>query len=182
MASFELYDELFSLIIGQHGHLHTLLGDVEHQQGRERAAGLDLVRAHLAAHEAAEQEWLHPMVADLVAKGVGHAGDVDLRLVEERDAGIALDHMMDMEPESSTYGVQLALFSEAFKHHAEAEEERELPLLRDHPGLEDELKVAIRGVQAVPGVAHELRDVVGQQHFLDSLGAARTMLEERVSG
>ncbi len=182
MASLELYDELFTLIIGQHAHLHTLAGDVERHHGQERAASLDLLRAQLAAHEAAEQKWVHPMVAGLLAKGVGHPGDVDLRLVEERDAGIALDRMMDMDPESSTYGVQLALFSEALQHHAEAEEGRELPLLRDHPGLDDELKVAIRAAQTVPAVAHELRHVVGQQGFLDSLDAAGTMLEERVSG
>lgn len=178
MSTAPTYDDLFTAVIGQHGHLQTLLSDVEHREGEHRQEALDDVRAYLAAHEAMEQEWIHPVVADLLRKGAGHAGDVDHRLEEEHDAGIALDRMRTMDPDSSTFGVQFALLAESLKHHGKDEEEREVPLLRDHPGMDEQIAAAVEAAGRVERVAHRLRETVADQPFLDTLHAARAALRD----
>src|SRR5699024_11147956 len=106
MSTAPNYNALFVAITGQHGHLRGLLDEVPHAQGTRRGDALNLVRAHLAAHEALEQTWIHPLVAERLAGGEGHPGDVDNRLIEERDAGIVLDRLRDMPIDSPSFDVQ----------------------------------------------------------------------------
>ncbi|TWP37229.1 hemerythrin domain-containing protein [Leekyejoonella antrihumi] len=180
MSTAPSYNDLFVTITGQHGHLRALLEEVAHLKGQQRLDALDLVRAHLAAHEAMEQGWIHPMAAARLADGEGHPGDVDNRLIEERDAGIVLDRLRDLPVDSPLFDVQYALFQESVVHHAKDEEDRELPLLGTHRELEDRITQALRVAAHVGEVGDGILQAASNQPFVRSVSEARHELERLV--
>jgi len=175
------YHQLVGTIAGQHGHLRTLLEAVQHERGARRLDALNVVRAQLAAHEALEQGWIHPLAAARLAEGEGHPGDVDNRLIEEKDAGVVLDRLRDLEVDSPVFDVQFALFKESVVHHADDEEERELPLLSDHPDLERPIAEALLVAAEVENVGHAILDAAARQPFVQAISDARHELERRRS-
>lgn len=167
------------LTTGQHGLIRALLKDICAQKGEERRMSLDRLRAYLAAHDAWEQGWIHPLAAACLRAGGGHPGDVDHRLEEERDAGAVLDRLREMPEDSPTFDLQCELFAEAVGHHANDEEERELPVIEaaEGPLLGAGIGRAIWVGREVPEVSRDLASSVSTERFRGLLTRASARLE-----
>ncbi len=109
-------------IAGQHTRINALVAGVGMAPVEQRDEALHDLLSLLAAHEAVEQELIHPVVPMLGERelGVGRAREED---------GMAqqLGRLEELDTDSPTFRLQFGLFEEALGYHAHAEEHEELP-------------------------------------------------------
>jgi hemerythrin superfamily protein len=109
-------------IAGQHARISELAARVGHAPPEEQREALhDLLRL-LAAHEAVEEELIHPVVPTLGDREVGVA-----RVLEENGMAQQISILEGLDVNASSFAVQLQLFQSALTYHSHAEEEEELP-------------------------------------------------------
>lgn len=116
--------EVLSVLTEQHELLKTLMKRVGGAPDEDRQAAFDDLRHLLVAHEAAEEEVLHP----LAREDLGSDDEiVSERLSEEAQAGKAIAALEQLDIGSAKFGTEFAELEKSVIAHAEAEEHEELP-------------------------------------------------------
>lgn len=113
------------LLTEQHRQLAGLLDAVDQAAGPDRLLAFNDFRRYLAAHEAAEEEAVHP------AARTGAGGVVEQRLAEEYQAGKLITDLEQLDVDSHTFTSQFATLKSAVTAHAHREETDEFPALVD---------------------------------------------------
>lgn len=141
--------DVIDLVKEQHAHIRALFEHVETAPTNAvKQVAFEELRRYLAVHEAAEELVTHPSAR------VGEGGDevVDGRLEEEDRAKEMLARLDDMDVAEEDFDILLVELRQAVLAHAEAEETRELPLLRSQCTEKDLLRMA-RALEAVEEIA-----------------------------
>ena len=112
--------EVVSFLTNQHEQLKSLMPTVLEGQGPERAKRFAHVRAVLAAHEALEQEAVHPR-----AQAQAGAEVVQGRLDEEATAEKAIADLEQMDIDSGGFATGYNKLCADVVSHAEKEEHEE---------------------------------------------------------
>ena len=171
--------DLAGLLAAQHGHVRRLFHDATSSTGIDRATAFDRLARFLAIHEAAEQVALHgPGVHRL---GVD-AALAQSRITEEQGASAQVERLFDLDPDDSSFGIQLGLLEEAVVKHATAEETEELPRLlttMDADGIR-KAEIALSGVEEVFEQDGDEGPVPSGSPFAEQHRAAVALFEERV--
>jgi Hemerythrin HHE cation binding domain len=107
----------------QHERIEEMLDHVQKASGEDREAVFLWFRRFLAAHEAAEQVFVHP-VAEQLPDG-SETGEN--RVEEETEAADLIAEMERIELGSGEFDRLLEELSHAIRRHARAEELKELP-------------------------------------------------------
>jgi hemerythrin superfamily protein len=112
----------------QHDQVRTLLDEVVESVGSERQQSFDAVRELLARHETAEEIVVRPLTRK------APAGDriAQARMDEENEAKKALAELEKLDVSSPEFSSAFTPFRTAVRSHADAEEQIEFPLLRQH--------------------------------------------------
>ncbi len=118
--------DLIDVLMNQHQQIRNTLSRVRAQSGSARAAAFDELRLLLRAHEAGEQELVHPATRDFAGEG-DIAG---ARLAEEQAADRTLTELVELGVDHTSFDERFAAFHDAVLRHAELEEEEEFPTLR----------------------------------------------------
>ncbi|WP_052411414.1 hemerythrin domain-containing protein [Streptomyces sp. NRRL S-118] len=139
--------DVVAFLTEQHARIRRLFDDVAGSRGPERAERFgELVRL-LAAHEAAEEEIVHPF-----ARGRIDGGEpvVEQRLEEEQAARRAVGALEDLDTGTPAFLERLARLRQDVLAHAEAEERYEFTHLRVAAGRAqlENLAKAVKAVQA----------------------------------
>lgn len=151
----------------QHGHIAALLRQIEQATGASRAAAFDEFRGYLAAHEAAEEEFVHP------AARTGQGGVVEQRLAEEHQAGTLISEMEALDVDSAEFDVKFGQLHQAVTEHAAHEEEQEFP----HLAAVDNKHTLIRMRQAIKLVSSLAARTVGTgKPFIERVNSDREHL------
>lgn len=138
--------DVAAAIAAQHSKITAMVQRVSLGPKSERPEALAELLAYLAGHEAVEEELIHPR-ATATGSGVG-AG----RIGEEEGMEQQIERLEQLDADSSSFSVQFGLFEEAVKHHAQAEELQELPVVVD--GLrEPEAAVIVSALAAQEAAA-----------------------------
>jgi hemerythrin superfamily protein len=116
--------DLIDVLMNQHQQIRNTLARV--QAGPARSAALDELRLLLRAHEAGEQELVHPATRDFAGEG-DIAG---ARMAEEQAADRALAELVDLGVDHDSFDERFAAFRDSVLRHAELEELEEFPRLR----------------------------------------------------
>ena len=88
-----------------------------------REEALHALLSLLAAHEAVEEELIHPVLPALDERRDGARSALE----EERGMAQQLGRLEELDIDSPTFRMQFGLFEEALSYHANAEEHEELP-------------------------------------------------------
>lgn len=120
MAELATNSDVVSFLTDQHEQLKTLMPTVLEVQGQQRANRFAQVRSMLAAHEALEQEAVHP-------RAEADAGDavVQARLAEEAAAADAIADLERLDVDSRDFRTGYSALSGDVVTHAENEEHEE---------------------------------------------------------
>ena len=117
-----------------HREVEHLLEAVESASGGSRQDAFGRLAEKLKAHEAAEQEVVHPLIAE-----AGAADEAQTLQAEESSAATALKALEGLDVDSPEFESKFARLKADVLAHAEEEEHEEHPrLLRDTPN--DELR------------------------------------------
>jgi|tagenome__1003787_1003787.scaffolds.fasta_scaffold20950770_4 iron-sulfur cluster repair protein YtfE (RIC family) len=140
-------EDVIDLLTRQHKEIRRLFADIEQGAAAERESRFhELVRL-LSVHETAEQELVHPAIAEL-----GAAEVVEARVGEEHRATELLGTLTDMGVEAEGFDTLLIQLREDVLAHAEHEEQAEFPILRR--GVDNERLVSMAGaVRAAERIA-----------------------------
>ncbi|MEO7752695.1 MAG: hemerythrin domain-containing protein [Terracoccus sp.] len=114
--------DLTAAIAGQHTRIDALVAGVGHAPVERREEALHELLSLLAAHEAVEEELIHPVLPILDDREMGLQ-----RAEEERGMAQQLGRLEELDIDSPTFRLQFGLFEEALSYHAHAEEHEELP-------------------------------------------------------
>lgn len=120
-------DDVLAHILRDHAEIKQLFDRVEQSSGdAKRDAFHELVRK-LAVHETAEQEVVHPVAR------LGARGDqvVDARLSEEKEGDTLLAELERIGLDDDDFDAKLAKLRRDVEAHAEAEEDKEHPLVEE---------------------------------------------------
>ncbi|MDN5798225.1 MAG: hypothetical protein L0H79_21100 [Intrasporangium sp.] len=143
-------EQLLAVIGGQHARIRALLTVVATPQEADRLVAFDHFLRFLAVHEAAEQTLLHPQ--GLVT--LSHDDVSARRITEEQEAAAVIAHLESID-DPRTFLTQFGLLGAAVTHHAEAEEQEELPeLIAALP--DDTIEQILEGFARVEPWADEL--------------------------
>jgi hemerythrin superfamily protein len=118
------------LIKQQHEEIKALMERVTTSRGSERAQAFAQLRTLLLAHEAAEEQVIHPGAADI---GAG----VDQRVHEEEEVTKMLAKLTAMRPESVEFEQAFVSFRNDVTKHADSEEREELARLSETKGKQE---------------------------------------------
>jgi Hemerythrin HHE cation binding domain len=129
--------------------------------GPGRVGRFDHLRKLLAAHEAAEEAHVHPMLKRLAREGNQVARR---RLGEEAAAKKLLKNITEHGPRAFGYTWKMLALQTAVRRHARHEEKQEFPLLRRHVsplrrrvlGMECRVTQAMAPTRPHPLVNHQL--------------------------
>ncbi|WP_137122275.1 cytochrome P450 [Segeticoccus rhizosphaerae] len=136
--------DLVAAVTAQHGQIAQLISRTAQSEGETRREAFEALRRLMALHEAAEQATIHP----LVTASNGEGSEVGQERVEEEDeASNLMERLESFDVTSYEFTIQVQLLEEAVTFHANAEETRELPRLRDAP--EADLRRAIGALSTV---------------------------------
>lgn len=146
--------DVVAFLTEQHGRIRRLFDDVAGSDGPERAERFGALVRLLAAHEAAEEEIVHPF-----ARGRIDGGEpvVEQRLEEEQATRRAVRALEDLGTDAPAFPERLARLRQEVLAHAEAEERYEFAHLRVAAGRDqlENLAKAVKAVQAAaPARAH----------------------------
>jgi hemerythrin superfamily protein len=134
-------NDVVDLLRAQHREIVSAFTVVRDAPEHDRNEAFAALVERLLQHERAEQAVVHPVLQALA----GEAGEVaEARVAEEKAADRALASLISRGVNDPDFEAGLASFQQMVQDHAEHEESREFPLLRD----------------LVP--AHELRQMAGQ--------------------
>lgn len=159
--------ELVAAVTAQHGQVTQLIARTKESEGDDRRANLAALRRLMALHEAAEQATLHPLLATL---GGPESESGRERMAEEEEAANLVDRLDGFEVSSYEFIMQLQLLEEAMTFHATAEEERELPRLRDAP--EADLRRAVGALATATALSAPDADWSPPEHSFRALQTA----------
>ncbi|WLS44576.1 hemerythrin domain-containing protein [Micromonospora profundi] len=141
-------EDVVDLLLAQHAQVEQLFLLVIGSTGDTRRDAFDELVKLLAAHEAAEEEVIHPLARTL--PGGGGDAMVDDRLDEERQAKETLKTLISGGVDADGFDTGIILLRDAVLTHARYEERYEFPLLRQHVPAERlrSLATAVRSAEA----------------------------------
>ncbi|MFF8592109.1 hemerythrin domain-containing protein [Streptomyces sp. NPDC015220] len=139
--------DVVAVLLGQHGRIKELFGQVKQSGGEARKNAFDELRSLLAVHETAEEMIVRPVSADTAGKAVA-----DARNAEEAEANKVLAQLEKMDVSSAEFESLLERFEQSVLQHAEKEETEEFPAVRAGCS-EDQLEKMGRRLLAVEKVA-----------------------------
>ncbi|MGH9917363.1 MAG: hemerythrin domain-containing protein [Nitrososphaerales archaeon] len=122
MTQRNLIDELCQ----DHNEVRRLLARTQKAAGPQRRQLFEQLVGELVRHEVAEEEILRPLSKKVADKRIANA-----RLKEESAAEALLKTMEKLDPDSAEFERKLSKLSTAVERHAEAEETKEFPRVRD---------------------------------------------------
>jgi hemerythrin superfamily protein len=139
--------DVIAFLQDQHKQVKGMAG-IDSASPAERAWLFDDLRRFLAAHEAAEEEVVHPRVRDNLR---GHTNVVEDRLAEETEAAKAISKLEKLDPSSDDFATGFDKFAQDVIAHAQHEEHEELPALRDtaDPAVIDEMMRTLQNVSEI---------------------------------
>jgi len=118
--------DLITAIQSDHQEVKSLLEKVSNATGSARTQALQALVAKASAHEAAEQEHVHPLTRD----ASGGEAVVEQRLQEESKGKAGLMELERLGVEAPEFDEKFSTLKAAIIEHAENEENEEHPLLR----------------------------------------------------
>jgi hypothetical protein len=113
-------EEVSEVLRSQHREIGEMLMRVAVNRGAVRDSAFTALRRFLAAHEAAEDTFIHRVTGSAVALE---------RVREEEEVREAIVRLEAIDPATRAFEDAFALFSRLLMRHAEAEELKELPAL-----------------------------------------------------
>lgn len=124
--------DVVDVLLGQHEEARALFVRVLGATGQDKIELFAMLVEKLQAHERAEQEVVHPVLAEITAESEDRLDDrvAEDILDEERAADQQIAQLIAIGPGDSTFDRHLADFQIAVLAHAAHEEEQEFPLLR----------------------------------------------------
>jgi len=136
-------EQVSELLKSEHRHIEEMLIEVMDSGGAARDSAFTALGRFLAAHEAAEETFIHSLEDSAVAQD---------RVHEEEHAGKLMARLETMDSATEAFDNAFAEFAASVKTHAEAEEHTELPkLTRD--ASPEELGRMYDALQRVPELA-----------------------------
>ena len=143
-------EDLAAALHDHHERIDQMLGNVASSSGDDRRAVFWWLRRFLAAHEAAEQVFLHPPRASDV-------GDEDAgtsRLLEESTTADLIARLEEIDLDSDEFDRLLTDLRRSIGKHARAEELQELPqIVEAVTASRDRVDAAGPGPRGRPGVS-----------------------------
>ena len=116
-------EQVAELLKSEHRHVKEMLAKVIDNTGAARDSAFTALGRFLAAHEAAEETFIHSLEHSPVAQA---------RVHEEEKAGQLITRLEAMDKATEDFESAFAELATAVKKHAAAEEHRELPeVLKD---------------------------------------------------
>jgi hemerythrin superfamily protein len=124
--------DVVDVLLGQHEEARTLFVRTLGATGQEKIELFAVLVEKLQAHERAEQEVVHPVLAEITAASEDVLDDhvAEDILAEERAADRQIAQLIALGVGHSAFDRHLADFQSAVIAHAAHEEEQEFPLLR----------------------------------------------------
>jgi len=140
-------DEVYELLKSEHEQIKEMLAEVIENTGVARDSAFRALERFMAAHEAAEETFIHSLEDSPVAQD---------RVYEEEKAGQLMARLEAMDTATEAFENAFAEFAASVETHAEAEEHEELPeLVRD--ASPEELGRIYNALERVPELAVQQR-------------------------
>ena len=136
-------EQVTELLRSEHQHIKDMLTEVIDNRGAARDSAFTALERFLAAHEAAEETFIHALEDSAVAQD---------RVREEEKAGQLIARLEAMDFATEAFESAFAEFAHSVKAHADAEEHVELPSLTKDASPE-ELGRMYDALQKVPVLA-----------------------------
>ena len=157
-------EQVTELLKSEHRRIEEMLANVIDTSGAARDSSFTALGRFLAAHEAAEETFIHCLEDVPVAKE---------RVHEEEKAGQLIARLEAMDKATEEFEDAFAEFATSVKTHAEAEEHRELPELTKDASPE-ELGRMYEALQRVPEFAGQQGSPIAEgADFASMLVAAK---------
>lgn len=163
-------DDLIDTLKDHHARIDQMMAALTSASGHDRTVVFRRLRRFLAAHEAAEEVFVHAGAAHLL-EDPDVAGE---RLAEEAAAGSTIARLENIDVDSAEFDRILGELRASVSKHAEAEEQRELPGVIEASGPADiaRMRQALEHVDLV--VARRHGPLGGEdQSFARMVDAAR---------
>lgn len=138
--------DVVDVLLAQHALIEDLFRDTLTATGEVRRQRFDELVRVLGLHEAAEQEFLHP----LSRARIDSPAVVDGRVAEEALAAQMVSDLVELGPDGEGFGAGLLALRTAVLTHARHEERYEFPWLR-HTVPVDERVALVAAVRAAEG-------------------------------
>lgn len=111
-------EQVSELLKSEHHDIEEMIAKVKDNSGAARDTAFTALRRFLAAHEAAEETFIHPLADPAMAQQ---------RVSEEEEAGKVIAQLEAMDSATPAFEDAFAKFATSVKAHSEAEEHKELP-------------------------------------------------------
>lgn len=115
--------DLVNGLKNQHNRVEQMMSDVSATHGEDRRAAFTRVRRFLAAHEAAEEVFIHPASRRLLEEPEVS----EERVTEEEAAADVIKTLEEIEVDSGAFEKDFEDLRQSVSAHARAEERLELP-------------------------------------------------------
>jgi len=166
------HEQLNTELVHQHRHVEAIMLGVENAQGALRHEAFDQLRQYLAAHEAAEQEFLHEPARGELDE---HRGIVESRVQEEDDIAEMMRGLERLSPESVEFTALFKETTERIRTHMQAEEHQEMAAVA-RALQPDQLEAAMTALEQVAALSE---DAIEDASFDDWLDRARDTFHGR---
>lgn len=145
-------DDLLDALKDHHARIEQMMASITSASGHDRTVAFRRLRRFLAAHEAAEEVFVHAGAAR-VLEDPEVAGQ---RLAEEVAAGSTIATLEDIDVDSAEFDRIFGELSTSVSKHAQAEEHRELPEVIEAcgPGDVQRMRRALEHVDLVVARRH----------------------------
>jgi hemerythrin superfamily protein len=120
--------DVIGFLKSQHEQIKGLFEQVLAAKGPARKKSFTTLKTLMAAHEAAEEEVVHPAAKRAIAGG---KAEVAARLEEENEAKKALSALEKLDVESKEFESKLRTLQKAVLAHAHSEETKEFDKLAE---------------------------------------------------
>jgi len=133
-------EEVVDLLLARHRESERLMDDWERAAGfpDARRGTLRTLRRHLSIHEAVEEQLVHPLVRRQLPDG--HDLVVEVR-AQEQEAMRLLAAIEESEPGGDELDELVRRLFEGVRHHVQTEETLVFPLLRQHLGSRERMRL-----------------------------------------
>jgi len=158
-------EQVSELLRSEHRHIEQMLTEVIDSTGDARDSAFRALERFMAAHEAAEETFIHTLKGSPVTQE---------RIREEEKAGQLMARLEAMDTATEAFEDAFARFAAAVMVHAEAEEHEELPqLTRD--ASPEELGMMYDALERVPELAAQPDGpIAAGADFASMLAGAKT--------
>lgn len=164
-------DDLLDALRDHHARIEQMMAAISSASGHDRTVVFRRLRRFLAAHEAAEEVFVHASAMRVLDE----PAVAEQRLTEERDAAETIAEMEGIEVDSGEFDRIFAELRTSVSKHARAEELRELPdvIAACGPADIERMRQALEHVDLIVSRRH---GPLGEddQSFAKMLAAART--------